>query len=247
MTVIRADQPHTRSIFAQWVQDAAQIVGERVIACEMWNSQNAPASLPRCEYCYDDVYAQSDTTTGVCSHCFGTSYKGGIALAHFTSAIIGAPQTSSLYDQKNGELDIDTVKAQFSADVQLHEKDYVLRVHSWDVSNDGLMPVDADVWQVAANFSDSYLKDGFRDIGESHRVGAQLTLSQVTQNNPIRNIIFNGMSADLVTDAQPFVVYSEQYPIFDWAKKWNKQIKTVGEVAEISVQDYSNYRVAHFR
>ena len=54
-------------------------------------------------------------------------------------------------------------------------------------------------------------------------------------------------SISLIADSQSFVIYSEQFPIFDQADKVGRQIKIVGEVAEISVRDYMNYKVTYFK
>lgn len=244
MTVVRVDQPHTRGWFSQCVQDANQIVGERVIAFEMWNSQNAPADLPRCEYCYDDVYSQSDGTGGQCPHCFGTTYAGGVMLAHFTSAIISSYDTRSLYDKGMAEYDSASAFGNFAADVHLHDKDYVMLVDGWDVSDEGVRPVSAETWQVSGSFNDGYLKDGFRHLGEGNRVGARVPLGLTDQSDPIRSAVFSGMDARVVSDGQPFVVYHESVPIFDWAEREGRRIRYVWEAAEISVAEWSHYRVA---
>ena len=248
MTVLRVDQPHTRNTFSQWVQDAAQIVGERLIVFEMWNSQNVDQTVKRCKYCYDDVYAQSDTTTGICKHCFGTTYGHGIRLAHFTSGIISTFNTSSEYDQAKGEYDTTSATGQFSADVQLHEKDLVVRVDGWKLTDYGATPIMTEVWQVKDNFSDSYLKDGYRYLGESHRIGCQVPLGKITlYRHPILDVMFNGLDSRLVTDGQPFIIYDKSVPIFDWAEKNQKRIWSVGEVSMITARDYSEYKIAHFR
>ena len=244
--VIRVDQPHTRGWFSQCVQDANQIVGERVIAFEMWNSQNAPADLPRCPDCYDDVYDQSDGTGGQCPRCFGTTYLGGVRMAHFTSAIISAYDTTSLYDQKLGEYDSSSVYGNFAADVHLHDKDYVMLIDGWDVDEKGVRPTAAETWQVRGSFNDGYLKDGFRHLGESHRIGARIPLGLTDQSEAIRDVVFGGLDARVVSDAQPFVVYHESVPIFDWAEETGHRIRYVWEVADISVADYAHYRVGWF-
>lgn len=246
MTVVRVSQRHTVDKFSQWVQDANQIVGERVIAFEMWNSQNAPADLPRCEHCYDDVYSQSDNTGGQCPYCFGTTYKGGIRMAHFTSAIISAPNTTSLYDKNLAEYDAAQSTAQFAADIQLHDKDYVMQVDGWEVTPDGVRPKAVETWQVRGSFNDSWLKDGFDHLGSSHRVGAQLPIGLTDQSDAIRRVAFDGLDARLVSDGQPFVVYDANVPIFDWAERNGHRIRYVWEVAEITVGDYANYRVGFF-
>ena len=127
MTVVRVNQPHTVYTFARQVEDAMQIVGERAIACEMWNSQNA-GDWPRCEYCYDDIYGRSDTTGGICPHCFGTTYKNGIRKLHFVSVLASSPNDYSEYDKAKGEWDPQNATMQIGQSVNLHEKDFILRI-----------------------------------------------------------------------------------------------------------------------
>lgn len=248
MTVLRVDQPHSRWSMSQWVQDAAQIVGERLIVFEMWNSQNVTPDIHRCRWCWDEFYAQSDTTTGICKHCFGTTYAHGIRLAHFTSGIISAINTTSEYDSAKGEYDTASVTGQFSADIELHEKDLVVRVDGWKMTEYGATPILGEVWQVRDNFNDSYLKDGFSYLGQSHRIGCQVPLGKiVSYRHPILDVLFKGMDERLVSDGQPFILYDPAVPIFDWSQKHARSIKTVGDVSLISARDYSDFKLAHFR
>ena len=247
MTVVRVDQPHTRNTFSRWVQDVNQILGERVLVCEMWNSNNVPANIERCKQCYDDVYGQSDTTGGICSYCFGTTYKHGIRLAVFTSAIISAIKTSSQYDKERGEFDSADAVGNFAPDVSLHVKDFVLRIDGWDVTDRGLKPRITESWQVKSNFNDSFLKDGYRYLGESQRIGAQATLSRTDQSNPITDIVYDGIRASLISDGQPFVVYDESVSIFDWAHRRGRVIKQVQDVALLTTEKLAGFRVGQFR
>lgn len=247
MTVVRVDQQHTRNTFSRWVQDANQILGERVLVCEMWNSNNAPANIERCEWCYDDVYGQSDTTGGICPCCFGTTYKHGIRLALFTSAIISAIKSTSQYDKERGEFDTADAVGNFAPDVDLHTKDFILRIDGWDVTDRGLKPRITESWQVKGNFNDGFLKDGYRHLGESQRIGAQVPLSRTDQSNPITDIVYDGMRASLVSDEQPFVVYDESVPIFDWAQRRNHRMKQVQDVALLTTERLAGFRTGQFR
>lgn len=247
MTVVRVHQQHTDDWLARAVQDANQIVGERVLAVEMWNTQNAPDWLSRCKYCYNDAYMQSDTTNGWCPYCFGTTYKHGIRLAVFTSAIMSRPVAASSYDQAQGEFDSESMTANFACDVQLHMKDFVLRIDGWKVSDTGLKPKVSELYQVSENFNDAYLKDGYRFLGANHRVGAQVPLSLTDQSNPIVDTIYDGLHKPAESDMQPFVIYDRQVPIKDWEHRAGVKLQKVRDVALVTSERFSDYRVGYFQ
>lgn len=259
MPVVRVWQPHTDDMFARWVQDAASIVGERIAYCEMWNTQNADG-VPRCEHCYDDVYGQSDTTGGICKWCYGTTFTGGIKAVHFTNAIIGSPNTTSLYDKAKGEFDMADMVCQVSDDVLPHEKDYLLRIAGWHLLDEdarlsvklasymdvqefanygspyksGLEAVHTESYMVKRSFNDGYLKDGFRHLGQSHRLGAQVPVSLTDQSNPISSLVLSDISAPVVSDNQPFVAYSPY-------------CKDVPDGIAMTVGWMSNYKASAFK
>lgn len=264
MAVVRVYQPHTLDFFARNVMDANAIVGERIVYCEMWNTQNAPKGLPRCKYCYDDVYAESDTTNGICKHCFGTTYIGGIKCARFTHAIVGAPDTTSLYDKAYGEFDAANYTCQVADDVVPHEKDYVLRIAGWILQDKldtltvgdaaymtvaefaayggdyikGLKAVYAQSYKVRRSFNDGYLKDGFRYLGQANRLGAQIPLALTDQGNPISDLDMHDIPGRLVSTNAPFVAYSP------YADDVPQQF---AEDGAMTVGEMANYTVGHFK
>lgn len=209
MTIVRVPQPHTVSHMQRQVLDALQIVGERAIALVMWNSQNATDDTPRCEHCYDEVNGTTDTTGGICRYCFGTTYAHGIKEAVFTSAVFAAFGGNSNYDRSMGEFDTQTSRVQVGPYVNIHNKDYVLRIDGWEVTEKGVAPKFQEVWQVQDSFNSTYFKDGFSGLGESNAIGTQLPVGRTDQNTPVAKVKFVFDDTKVMTDNQPFVVYPE--------------------------------------
>lgn len=265
MTVVRVYQPHTFDFMSNAVKDAASILGERIVYCEMWNTQNAPKGMPRCKYCYDDVYGESDTTGGICKYCFGTTYKGGIKAAHFTNAIMSSPDTTSTYHKEHGEFDTENLTCQVSDDIKPHEKDYILRIAGWylqgnqqslSVGDAAYMTVDeyalygrqwqkglkadfASCYKVRRSFNDAYIKDGFHYLGQQNRVGAQIPIGYTDQKNPIVNITLSNIPGQFISDNIPFVAYSpyaEDVP----EHSESNGLMTVGQIADYTVKYFNN-------
>ena len=209
MTVVRVYQPHTVSHMQRQVMDALQITGERSIVLVMWNSQNVTHEVERCEHCYDPVYGDSDTTGGICPYCFGTTYAHGVKEAHFTSAIFSSIGGSSSYDKSRGEFDVEDSTIQVGPFIDIHEKDYVLKIDGWDVDDGGVQPICRDLWQVKASYNSAYFKDGFVSLGDSNIVGTSLPISRTDQSNPLSDVTFLFDDTRVVTDKQPFVLYPQ--------------------------------------
>lgn len=209
MTVVRVQQPHTVSHMQRQVLDALQIVGERAIALVMWNSQNADDDTPRCEHCYDEVTGGTDTTGGICPYCFGTTYAHGIKEAVFTSAVFSAIGGDSKYDKSLGEFDLQTSRVQVGPYIDIHDKDYVLKIDGWDITEKGAAPRFQEIWQVQQSFNSAYFKDGFSPTGDSSIIGTNLPVGRTDQSNPIARIRFVFGDTKVVSDNQPFVLYPE--------------------------------------
>lgn len=233
MTVVRVQQPHTYDFFAKAVDDAVSIVGERVVWFEMFNTSNA-AGVPRCPRCFDIAYRQSDTTGGICPRCFGTTYDGGIRRAVFTQAIVGAPQSTSLYQRAEGEFDTEDHIVQVGDVVRPHPKDRMLRVAGWRLTDEGarltvgmaaemsvadfaahgraydkgLEAIGMQTLVVSRSFNDAFLKDGFAHLGQAQRLGAQVPMSLTDQDDPLLDVTVSSIPAPLVSDGVPFVACS---------------------------------------
>lgn len=213
MTVVRVYQPHTISHMQRQVMDAMQITGERSIVLVMWNSQNALKDTPRCEHCYDQVNGSTDTTGGICPWCFGTTYAHGVKEAHFTSTIFSSIGGSSTYDKSKGEFDVEDSTIQVGPFIDIHEKDYILKIDGWNVDDDGVSPICHDLWQVKASYNSAYFKDGFSGLEDSNIVGTSLPISRTDQSNPLSDIMFLFDDTEVVTDGQPFVLYPQSVDI----------------------------------
>lgn len=74
-----------------------------------------------------------------------------------------------------------------------------------------------------------------------------MPLSRTDQSNPIVDIVYDGMRASLVSDEQPFVVYDESVPIFDWAQRRNHRMKQVQDVALLTTERLAGFRTGQFR
>lgn len=181
MTVVRIHQQHTIDHLQRQVVDAASIVGETCFILTMYNSQNAQ-DIARCSYCYSDVYGQSDTTSGICTHCFGTTYENGIKQSTKSNIIVGAPSTTSQYDKNTGEWEKTTVSAQLPANIQLHEKDYICAVKN-TYTGVNRKPLDYfvcyKVWKVMSSTTDVFVKDGLRSVNMWHQIGTTCTLIEI--------------------------------------------------------------------
>lgn len=263
--VTRRYQSHTVDWMHRNVMDAMDIVGERCVVFEMWNTQNAPDDLPRCRHCWDDIYQQADTTGGICPYCFGSTYKNGIRSIQFTSAIISVPSTNSLYTADKGQFDSEDVTAQVSGSVRVHQTDYIARIDGWrllgkrrltvdeaslrtveDLADlggfydGGLEPICSQIWEVKDTFNDAYVKDGFSHMGHQRRIGSTLPLSLTDQKNPIHTLRFGGRFYPLTYDGDPFVIY---YPSDNY---WESRLDVEGVADIMTVDEMSRYSVGTF-
>lgn len=264
--VTRTVQPHTLDWMHRNVMDAMDIVGERCVVFEMWNTQNVPVGYPRCSHCWNDVYQQSDTTGGTCPFCFGTTYRGGIRSIQFTSAIISAPTMDSLYLQDKGQFDTEDATAQLSGSVSVHQKDFIARIEGWRVIGEdpisvedaaqitvedlaelggyydgGIMPVCHQIWEVRDSFNDAFVKDGFSHIGQKRRIGSIVPISLTDQSNPIRRLRFGGAIYPVAYDGDPFVIYAPEDGF------WNSRLDVEGVADLYTVDELSHYSVGTFR
>jgi hypothetical protein len=219
MTVVRIVQPHTVDKVARQVQDANQIVGERMMLVRLYSAHRVSDNWPHCEYCYSDVYKHSSSVSGICPHCYGTGYKNGISSIWFTSAIATDPANDEQYDKDKGETYIQRMKMQFSSAVRPDNRDIVFRIDGWKTSEKGLKPILSKPYRIEDKVNYVYFRDGYSYIGDQNVVAYTCSIARFEQDHPISNIMINGLSKKLITDNVAFAIYPDQtYDSFKLAK-----------------------------
>lgn len=183
MTELNAQRRGGIDIMRKAVMDLQQREGELVWLLEMYNPQNSQG-VDRCSYCFDPAYGTPNPVNGpFCTHCFGTTYEGGIKQAFLLYALVGKPNYQNQVKPK-GQIAIQNMQFQFPWYAKVWEFDYVIRMNGFVETDGGYLPAQSIAYQLQTP-TYSVLKDGLNYVGEEEVIGVKAQGSLVHTNNPI--------------------------------------------------------------
>ena len=201
MAVVRSWRNSGLELLKKNVQEAQEILGEPALVVSMYHSQNA-GNQPRCKYCYDDVYGQSSTSGGICPHCFGTSYEGGVRALWLCPIVVSNPEFTQQYNNR-GQMAEEWLNVQFPDYVETWQNDFLLRLNGWEtidnIDSEGqyvtMRPMISRAYQLDTP-TPIYLKDGNGYTGTKQRVGTKAQCAVVNTEHPIANLCLSGIPLD---------------------------------------------------
>ena len=204
------------------VNDAMSIVGEQVFILRMFSSVNPPTGNKRCEFCYDEVYSNTASSTfedQACPHCFGTTYENGIKEIYYTKAILGKALNSDNMEQNKGQSTFTSHRAKTTWPAKLHKNDFLIRVfsytHSKNVDNiDVVTPSDILVYKLVSSSDNTVIKDGFYNTGlDNNRIGSAFTVVLQSDKHPLYKHTLPPIFTQTIREKQPFVYFPDYIPI----------------------------------
>jgi hypothetical protein len=151
MPLLKVPEPYAVNTAYAKVADAARMIGEEIIALNMYRVGVDDETAPRC-VCFNDVYENSQQYE--CPSCFGTTFSGGVKAAWRIWAIFNDVRNDPEHIAKAGVYLKGTSSVQTEPWPALYENDYLVRVSSWDIGkNSPLTFAERYLVQDSQNFS----------------------------------------------------------------------------------------------
>lgn len=178
--------------FAKWSMDALEWMGERCLWLGLWNPQNS-GDTPHCSYCWNTAYGESDTSLGVCVHCLGTGYQGGIREAVWLPALFNKIEPQVDMQQKRGTLETVKTTVSLPSCVSPMRNDIVVRCNGWKITDTGVTPLAVQCWRLTSIPQPMMIKDGFQRLSMD-RVMGWTSDTVVDETCPASSLMFTGLS-----------------------------------------------------
>lgn len=178
--------------FAKWSMDALEWMGERCLWLGLWNPQNA-GTTPHCSYCWNATYGESDTSLGVCVHCLGTGYQGGIRQAVWLPCLFNKLEPQVDMQQKRGTLETVKTTVSLPSCVSPMRNDIVVRCNGWRITSTGVQPLEVQCWRLTSIPQPMMVKDGFQRLS-MERIMGWTSDTVVDETCPASSLMFTGLS-----------------------------------------------------
>lgn len=178
--------------FASWTMDALEWMGERCLWLGLYNPQNA-GQTPHCSYCWNPTYGESDTSLGVCTHCLGTGYEGGIREAVWLPALFNKIEPQVDMQQKRGTLETMKTTVSLPSCVAPMRNDVVVRCNGWRITDSGVVPLAVRSWRLTSIPQPMMVKDGFQRLSMDRIMGWTAD-TVVDESCPASQLMFTGLS-----------------------------------------------------
>ena len=178
--------------FSSWTMDALEWMGERCLWLGLYNPQNA-SQQAHCSYCWNEAYGESDTSLGVCPHCLGTGYEGGVREAVWLPCLFNRMEPQVDMQQKRGTLETMKTTVSLPSCVSPMRNDIVVRCNGWKITDTGVTPLAVQSWRLTSIPQPMMIKDGFQRLNMD-RVMGWTADTVVDESCPASALMFTGLS-----------------------------------------------------
>lgn len=162
------------------VRDSLRSHGEECVLLHMHHANEAQDVVPRCSWCYDEVYKQGDRYD--CDRCYGTTFEGGVAQAFRAWAIFTDANDEETFG-KRGVWHPIASSVQTEPFPDLWRRDYVIRVASWTPDH-RVVEVDG-IYVFKTVVNESLRTGGMRGQTDYDTISQRADLQLIAETMPI--------------------------------------------------------------
>ncbi|AEJ94371.1 hypothetical protein SEA_FLUDD_124 [Mycobacterium phage Fludd] len=180
MPRIDLSEPYAVRLARQSVRDSLMSHGEECILIHLYHVPEVEDTVPRCPFCFDDVYSQSDQYD--CPQCYGTTFDGGISFAYRAWGIFGDALDKETTGKRGVWHPVErTLQTEPFPD--MWKRDFVVRVEGWTPDH---RPTGVEGIYVFDEVNNENIRTGNHfGTDQLHPLGQTADLQKVSDKMPI--------------------------------------------------------------
>jgi hypothetical protein len=182
--IVKVPESYASAQVYSRIKEAAQKIGEELIAFSMYHVNRDEGTQPRCA-CYDNIYGSSQNFE--CPLCYGTTFAGGIRDVWRVWGIITDDANSETI-RKDGVWSDENHTVQTEPYPNLYQHDYVLRIPRWDSAR-GIPLIFGKFYEITNDVLDVSIRTGNRYASANvDRVAQKFDMKVLPENHPINRV-----------------------------------------------------------